>query len=525
MRLIKIGSASNCDIVINSDYVSALHVELTLLDDGRIFIEDKSSRNGTVVGKKKLEPGKELLVQRGERVMLGDAKLPWAQVPVLEKLSGYKLVKNIGSNYRNDIVVSGRAVSRFHASLRVKGSKCFIHDNNSKNGTFVNGERISPDTDVRIKRGDNVVCGTEDITDQIKAYIPANVGKIATIAAACVAAVAVVAFGLFKVLGGSGSATADELVPAVAMVHTAFHLEVTFEDDPLHLGIKQIVYSDDNDKTPFFGSATAFFIDGKGRLASNKHVTQPWEEFLKSECEEGETWEERITEGFEEYWQSELLVDRLSSISRHDYNKAIIALQSTELGRELLNQCSSISQLNAKLNILRKSKVKITGVLDFIGLAYSGHNVSVIADLDRCSVVCSSKEEDVDLSILQLNNKKTPDFVTKYFDINSCDATTLVPLKEELSVIGYPAGLGWTFDEKKKELQPMLRTTYCSQSPSKFDFAIQDPTVEGSSGSPVFNQKGQLVGILYGTYQAVASRAIQVRFLKKLYDEEVKPYE
>ncbi|MDO4510240.1 MAG: FHA domain-containing protein [Bacteroidales bacterium] len=526
MKLIRIGSGSNCDIVINSDYVSTLHAELTLLDNGKIFIEDKSSRNGTTVGNKKLEPGKEIMVQRGERVVLGDARLPWNEVPVLEKLSAYKTVKHIGSNHRNDIVVAVRGVSRFHASLRVKGGKCFIHDNASTNGTFVNGERVKPDCDVRIQRGDIVVCGTEDVTHLIKDFIPANKGKIAAIAAGSVAALAIVAVVLLKVVGLFGaSASADELVPAVAMVHTGFHIEVSFEDDPLQLGLKMPVYFDNEERTPFFGSATAFFIDDKGHLASNKHVAQPWEEFLKSECTEGVTWEEKLKEKFEEYWQDQLLVDRLSSTDYLDFNQAILALESTEVGKALLSQCDSVSQLNAKLNMLRKSKVKVKGVLDFIGLAYAGHNVQSVSDLDRCAVVCSAKEDDVDLSILQLNSKRTPDFVTKYFDINNCYETTLVPLQDELSVIGYPAGLGWNLDEKKRELQPMLRTTQCSQAPSKYDFAIQDPTVGGSSGSPVFNKKGQLVGILYGTYQAVASRAVQVKFLKKLYDEEVKFYQ
>ena len=57
---------------------------------------------------------------------------------------------------------------------------------------------------------------------------------------------------------------------------------------------------------------------------------------------------------------------------------------------------------------------------------------------------------------------------------------------------------------------------------TRYEFQIQNATIGGSSGSPVFNKKGELVGILYGTYDKVASKAIQVKFLKKLYDEEVK---
>lgn len=49
MKLVKIGRAQGCNIQINNPVVSGLHAELLILDDGKIFIEDKSSTNGTYV--------------------------------------------------------------------------------------------------------------------------------------------------------------------------------------------------------------------------------------------------------------------------------------------------------------------------------------------------------------------------------------------------------------------------------------------------------------------------------------------
>ena len=117
MRIIKIGSSSNCDIVLHSTYVSALHAEITILDSGEIFIEDKRSTNGTFVGNKRIQPGAETRVRRGDYVRFADVELAWGQVPVAENNSNYKKVINIGSNYRNDIVVNGAGVSRFHATV------------------------------------------------------------------------------------------------------------------------------------------------------------------------------------------------------------------------------------------------------------------------------------------------------------------------------------------------------------------------------------------------------------------------
>lgn len=132
MKLLKIGSSQSCDIVLNSQYVSSLHAEMTILDNGEIILEDKNSKNGTVVGNKKIEPGREVTIQRGDRVNFADEALVWARVPAAEKLSAYKAVYNIGSNFRNEIILNSPAVSRFHASLRIgKDGKAYIRDRKS----------------------------------------------------------------------------------------------------------------------------------------------------------------------------------------------------------------------------------------------------------------------------------------------------------------------------------------------------------------------------------------------------------
>ena len=47
--------------------------------------------------------------------------------------------------------------------------------------------------------------------------------------------------------------------------------------------------------------------------------------------------------------------------------------------------------------------------------------------------------------------------------------------------------------------------------------------IGGSSGSPVFNSKGQLVGILYGGYSIAggSTKAVHAKFLKNLYEDYI----
>lgn len=44
MKIIKIGSSQSCDIVLDSNYVSSLHAEMTILDDGQIILKTRTVR-------------------------------------------------------------------------------------------------------------------------------------------------------------------------------------------------------------------------------------------------------------------------------------------------------------------------------------------------------------------------------------------------------------------------------------------------------------------------------------------------
>jgi DNA-binding response OmpR family regulator len=54
-----------------------------------------------------------------------------------------RTVTRIGRLADNDIVIEDRWVSRYHAEIRREGQQYFVHDLGSKNGTFVNGRRLT----------------------------------------------------------------------------------------------------------------------------------------------------------------------------------------------------------------------------------------------------------------------------------------------------------------------------------------------------------------------------------------------
>ena len=65
----------------------------------------------------------------------------------------------LGRSPDSDIQIKDHFVSRKHLRISKKGSRIFIKDLNSRNGTFVNGEPINPGIEVELPEGVPVVMG------------------------------------------------------------------------------------------------------------------------------------------------------------------------------------------------------------------------------------------------------------------------------------------------------------------------------------------------------------------------------
>ncbi len=512
MKLIKIGSSQACQLVLNDSHVSSLHAEITILDDGQLFIEDKSSLNGTFVNGNRIEPLKQISIQRGDRVSFGNTQLVWARIPMPDDLSKYRQVYNIGSNFRNDIILNNQTVSSYHASLRIgKDGKVYIRDNGSTNGTKVNGVKIEKNKDVRIRKSDNVICSTEDVTLQIQQFFPANTAKKVAIAILSAAAVIALIFGIWKWFDGSRGIDTKQARTAVVYVRTVFHPMVTFDDNPMPDYWNGEVPFDEMTMTT---QATAFFLDKEGRMGTNRHVVVPWEELSKDQ-------NDKIRQVIEDNMpRSNSINDVNDFLQNSIFAKSVLNYSLAKCDNNQNRFVKYVLDVTARI---RKSTYKITGRIDHITVGYPGKYYTHTDEFQRCNVLKVSDNKDIDLAILQLNDKKTPADVQYIYDPNNSITDKLVPLKDQLYTIGYPTGLTWGLDDNSKSLEPTIRETKCSKEPSKYDFEFQANSVGGSSGSPVFNKKGELVGILYGSYSIAggATKAVHAKFLKKLYEEEV----
>lgn len=530
MILLKVGSAPNADIVLNSPYVSSQHAEILVGDDGSVMIEDKNSTNGTFVNKKRLTPNSRQLIRRGDLVTFGNESLQWHQVPVLPDMSKFKQVISIGSDFNNDINVTNQFASRYHATLYVdKDGKVFITDYNSRNGTEVNGTRIQKKKQVRIKRGDNITVGSTDITDMVAPYIPGIPKWVKSLA------IGIGAVIILGIIGGLVSMfinrqepvpPIEEIQSSVVLVYGQYTMYVEIEDNPIHEDIWNRVmeltgYNYTYGCLPLESdipySGTAFFLDQSGRMATNRHVAVPWE-YAE------ETKKKEFRSAAEQYIHNQL-PSQINEATVEAYDQSNSLLWAMVKLQTRIEGNNSVAYASSLIRQLNNTKRNVVGKIDYFGVAYPGRHYDSRDEFERCTMLDYAKDADIDLALIQLNDPHTPASVKWVFDPGKFNLEKLKPQGCKLTWIGYPNGIVWARDIKTHQLRPQVRETMCSSAPSKYDFDIQGEIVGGASGSPVFETAtGQLVGVAYARLigGATFGRAVQAKYLKEMYDAEVK---
>lgn len=519
MRLLKVGRDTNCDIVLHSDKASALHAEITILNNGDILLEDKNSRNGTFVMNRPIKPGTQVSIKRGDAIRFGDVELIWNQVPMPEDLSKYKAVYGIGTSMRNDIQIAGNTVSRYHATLKIdRKGKAFLHDH-SKNGSTINGERLNPGQTRQVKHGDSIVCGGVPVN--LSQFIPNNnLPKILSVAAAIVVIV----------LGGLGAwkyipwdrtvapVTAQAVENASVCVYGGYYYEINVKDDPFknlkiasnwpdkwYMGYDKNgnlqVSINTEDIYPITYTGTAFFISKDGEMGTNRHIAVPWEYRTPVD-------EENIRQQMEKARQAMggLLGQSLSFYVNEG------ALTSEDAYAWLLRY--------------QKSPLEISGKHAYLGIGLTGSKVNNQNDLHQAQVIAESGDPQKDVALIRLNSRKTPDYIVEMgaiYDIEQArvDEMSLVPQDEEFTIIGYPMGetiSNQTFNGK--ELRPTSHKASLSKMPDDNQMQIQAVGIGGQSGSPVIDKSHRLVGVLSSGFGGTeVTYCCNIKHLVELYNK------
>lgn len=494
MRLISIGRAKSSTIRIDSEYVSAHHAELLLLDNGDIFITDCGSLQGTFVFGKRIEPGVEVPVRRGDKIEFDDVPLNWSRVPTIQipDPATVKGVYGVGKSTRNRYQLSGDSVSRYHATFKeMKNGKWFIQDH-STNGTYINGQRIPADQDIRITSKDQIICGTVPCPNPVTS---APLPKILLTIACGVAACAVLFLGILAL----GNLFQGSLDPsrATVFIHQEFALKVVFADDPVKPLVKKDWYlSRDRygDYTLTLGqeealvmsnSGTGFFISPKGHILTNRHVTN-W------------------------VWADKHYNNGSQSQTFRNY----VELARIGIAEELSDVLSwTDDETMGLINRLIKSSFELEVVPLRFYIGYSGVNISSVTEMDLASLVEEASDERIDMALLQLNTRRIPKgergVDAQYFKLNkSITDIDKLSRKDMYHTVGFPGGLALTKVVESNQIRSTSGQLHLVQDPGEYMLVFKgDQSVGGQSGSPIYDSRNRLIGVLWGGFTVTETTA------------------
>ena len=453
MKLYVIGTSQQAQIRPASQYVSGYHAELLLLDNGDMLLTDRGSKNGTYVNGKKLTPDKDVNVRRGDDVKFADATLDWSQIPSnTVDMTRVQEIRSIGSHYMNKIQLHGDHVSRFHATLKkMKDGKWYIQDH-SMNGTKVNGSPIPKEQDFRIKRGDVITCAGVPVKNPIPP-LPENLwGVLGGIlgVAACIA-LAVLLIKPWPIKPNYGE--------TVAMIATSYHFEIYVDGE-----LEDKVYDDS-----FGACGTGFFISQDGKLVTNLHVAKNW-----------------------------MYKKDLENIKKE------LQIAFYALGNEVT--ATATSKYDIEFSSLITSKANSIEVIPVVDEIYVIPNGKVISPENAISatIIAASDNIHVDVAVIQLNTEKLPEDTDYVKKVLSSDED--VKVGDEVFVYGFPKAIGLQLSGEKIlennriKLEAYLTDGSVIRSGNDVNFEHNVMVEKGSSGSPIFNSKGVLVGVVSASH-------------------------
>lgn len=205
-----------------------------------------------------------------------------------------------------------------------------------------------------------------------------------------------------------------------------------------------------------------FFISPEGHLLTNLHVVKPW-------LFDGRMAliEETCKRWFHEW------------AYRHDLNVAM--------------------QRGTMLDAYT-SQLKVKGVLDAILLVPQG-KVFSIENAERCRVLTAGEDTNIDVALIQTEKGELPSRA-RYINVkDSMDISDAAyNVGERVYVIGFPRGIMFQNSSDEKGIQVYAQPGNVTQQPSQYEFSYNAQTAGGSSGAPVFNRFGKLIGVNHAGY-------------------------
>lgn len=468
MKEIRIGRGSSNDFIVDDPVVSAKHAVITVTDSGEVFIEDCGSKNGTYVNGVRIKAKTKLVTSAV--VLLGNHSIDWMHIIQSDNLKTKRsnLVippdvtekKLIGRNSACQISFSSfDDVSDKHAYLcKLSDGRVVIIDNNSTNGTYVNGAKISGP--YYLKKGDLVnISGLHPLNWEAVYPTPINIKYKPFIAIAAAVALLIILLVL-KPWGGMGKGMAriyEEHKKDVVMIRVRSTYAVTVEGQPLSSKLRGLdskfdyCYVDQDGDLCFgvqVSYGTGFFISKEGKILTNRHVVTDME---KTEIE--------------------------------------AAIQST------------LREIISKADRSLASKIKVENILVDIVVAQNDTYIDHENDYIPCTLINISDNEELDVALIQTNSKTIPNGST-FVDINKAVPSDKLKLGYKICTIGFPKS--FLIGQTSSGLEANNQSGEITQVRGYYEYGHNITVHQGASGSPVYDSKGRFAGMIVSGFLPIS---------------------
>jgi S1-C subfamily serine protease len=361
----------------------------------------------------------------------------------------------------------------------------------------------------------------KDNTDILQANKKAKIKKIALIVAAVVVLSIIIIPRVWDkfhkkemVCLNNQTEIYEKYKDAVVLVKHTYALQISIKgSEPF-----QITVEDDSFQEKTI-SGTGFFVSDDGKIVTNHHVAEPWK------------YNETKTDDFSEL-KNHIVAILPDSIDKKDYKTYLeshwndyyndeegteeenysegdesVAIATPVANVDSTNVNSEVNDLISDNQSEEKavtSQVVYTNLED-IEIVPQTVEISVALhgskdDWLQCKIYKIADGDEVDVAILQLMSETLPGSVSDVVDLDNAikDDATIKPGTNAI-LIGYPMGM--QLANTRRGIKVQVYEGQINKESDGVSVQYNVTSTHGASGSPVFNQCGQLIAVNYAGYE------------------------